>query len=96
MPEMAKAWIVWSRWFVLAALAIGPFMGFFQRFKRHLGHVEKAMGAVLIVTGLMFITGSMNFVGQWLLDTFPGLASLEEWLTPHALQGEIMKRGAGQ
>ena len=81
--------------FILAAVAIGPFLGFLRRFKRHLGLVEKIMGALLIVTGLLFMTGSMNFIGQWMLDTFPGLGNLEDWLTPKALQGAIMKKGAG-
>ncbi|MGE3711902.1 MAG: cytochrome c biogenesis CcdA family protein [Hyphomicrobiaceae bacterium] len=81
--------------FVLAAVAIRPFMGFMHRFRRHLGTVEKVMGALLIITGLLFLTGSMNIVGQWLLDNFPGLAMLEEWLTPRSLQGEIMRKGLG-
>ena len=80
--------------FILAAVAIGPFLALLQRFKRHLGLVEKVMGAMLIITGLLFMTGSMNFIGQWMLEAFPGLASLEEWLTPKALQGAIMKKGA--
>lgn len=81
--------------FVLAAVAIGPFMSFLKRFRRHLGTMEKVMGALLIVTGLLFMTGSMNVIGQWMLDTFPGLASLDERFTPKALQLEIMKKAAG-
>jgi len=81
--------------FILAAVAIRPFLGFMQRFKRHLGTVEKAMGGLLVVTGLMFVTGSMNGLGNWLLDTFPGLARIEETFTPSTLQGEIMKRTNG-
>jgi cytochrome c-type biogenesis protein len=81
--------------FVLAAVAIGPFMQFMHRFKRHLGMMEKVMGALLIVTGLLFMTGSMNWIGQWLLDNFPALATIEEHLTPKSLQGEIMKKGLG-
>ena len=81
--------------FVLAAVAIRPFMGFLHRFRRHMGAVEKAMGVLLIVTGLLFVTGSMNFIGQWLLDTFPILAVIEESFTPKGLQTEIMKKGAG-
>ncbi len=81
--------------FILAAIAIGPFLSFLQRFKRHLGMVEKVMGALLIVTGLLFMTGSMNWIGQWMLDTFPGLATIEERLTPDSLKGEIIKKGLG-
>ncbi len=78
--------------FVLAAIAIRPFMSFLHRFKRHMGLLEKAMGLMLIVTGLLFVTGSMNVIGQWLLDTFPGLGLLEEWLTPSSLKDQIMKK----
>ena len=57
--------------FVLAAVAMRPFLGFSQRFKRHLGTVEKVMGVVLIVTGLLFMLGWMNTIGQWMLDDVP-------------------------
>ena len=81
--------------FVLAAVAMRPFLGFLQRFKRHLGAVEKAMGVVLIVTGVLFLTGSLNWFGQWLIENVPVLSRIEENLTPHSLQNEIMRKGAG-
>ena len=59
--------------FLLAALFARPFMTFMQRFRRHLGRVEKTLGALLVVTGVLFITGSMNEIGFWLLETFPAL-----------------------
>ena len=57
--------------FVLAALFIGPFMRFMARFRRHLGIVEKAMGLLLIVFGVLIATGKVNAIGNWLLQTFP-------------------------
>ena len=78
--------------FVLAAVAIRPFLSFMQRFKRHLGTMERIMGALLVLTGLMFLTGSINWFGQWLIETFPALAQAEEWLTPDTLQGDILKQ----
>ena len=33
--------------------------------------VEMAMGGILIVTGVLFITGQMATVANWLLETFP-------------------------
>ncbi len=57
--------------FVLAALFIGPFMRFMARFRRHLGTVEKVMGLLLIVFGVMIGTGTVNLIGNWLLETFP-------------------------
>lgn len=82
--------------FVLAAVAIRPFMGFMQRFRRHLGTMEKVMGVLLVLTGIMFLTGSMNWLGQWLIDNVPFLARIEELTTSKSLQTEILKRGAGQ
>lgn len=61
--------------FLLAGLAIGPFLGFFTSFKKHLGIVEKVMGGLLVVTGLLFITGQFTRISYWFLETFPALSS---------------------
>ena len=53
------------------------------------------MGVLLVLTGLLFLTGSLNWFGQWLIETFPGLGKLEELLTPESLQQDIMRKGAG-
>lgn len=82
--------------FILAAVAIKPFLGFMHRFRRHLGTMEKVMGLLLVITGLMFLTGSLNWFGQWLIENVPALGKLEEWVTPDSLQTDIMKKGAGQ
>jgi cytochrome c-type biogenesis protein len=79
--------------FVLAAVAIKPFLGFMQKFRRHLGRVEKVMGALLVVTGVMFLTGSINTFGQWLLENVPVLAQIEEWVSPKGLGSDILKKG---
>jgi len=78
--------------FILAAISIRPFLSFMQRFRRHLGLVEKAMGVLLIATGVLFLTGSMNYFGQWMLETFPWLGQVEAWATPDTLQHDIMKK----
>lgn len=62
--------------FFLAALFAARFLKFVARFRRHLHKVEIAMGGFLIVTGVLFITGQMSAISQWLLDTFPGYATL--------------------
>jgi cytochrome c-type biogenesis protein len=84
--------------FVLAAIAIRPFMSFMQRFKRHLGLMEKFMGVLLILTGIAFLNViewfSINAFGQWMIETFPILTTLEEKLAPKDLQGEILKQKA--
>lgn len=82
--------------FVLAAMAIGPFMGFMTRFKRHLGTMEKAMGAILVLTGILFITGGMNAFGNWMLDAFPGLGDVETFFGGDELKDEIIKQSQGR
>ncbi len=62
--------------FLLAAVFASRFIGWANRFKRHMGTVEKAMGALLVLTGILFITGQMSRIAQWLLDTFPGFATV--------------------
>jgi len=138
--------------FVLAAIAIGPFMRFMKRFRRHMGRMEQLMGAVLVMTGLLFagealgwirdglvrvvpglnaisgwvglglvlvglwlvvrkiqvqriaglagilvgmmlMGGSINILGQWLIENVPILAEIEELATPKSLQTEILKQG---
>lgn len=62
--------------FILAALAAKPFMAFMVRFRRHLGMVEKVIGALLVVAGILFVTGSMSQFSFWLLEVFPTLGEL--------------------
>ena len=62
--------------FLAAALAVEPFFRFIKRFSQHFGKVEKIVGVLLIVTGVAFLTGSIQTMSFWLLETFPGLAKL--------------------
>jgi cytochrome c-type biogenesis protein len=62
--------------FVLAALFIGPFMRWMAKFRRHLGVIEKIMGAMLIVFGLLIATNSMNYIAQWMLSIAPDIGVL--------------------
>jgi cytochrome c-type biogenesis protein len=62
--------------FLLAALAAGPFTGFMQRFRRHVRTVEIVLGLLLIVTGVLFLTGMMSEIAYWLLETFPTLGKV--------------------
>jgi cytochrome c-type biogenesis protein len=82
--------------FILAAVAIGPFLGFLRRFKHQLRHVEMAMGALLVLTGILFLVGGTAWLSQWLIDTVPGLARIEELTTASELPSEILKKSGGQ
>lgn len=62
--------------FLVAALFSDAFMRFLQSFRVHLGRIEKAIGGLLVVAGLLFLTGSMQNMAFWLLETFPALGQL--------------------
>jgi cytochrome c-type biogenesis protein len=62
--------------FLISAAAVGTFLGFLQRFRKHLQTVEKVMGAALVLTGVMFLTGALQEMSYWLLEAFPGLVQL--------------------
>lgn len=62
--------------FLLAAFMMGPFLRFLQRFRAHIGKVEKAMGVLLVLTGIAFLTGSLSQFGFYLLEAFPALGKL--------------------
>jgi cytochrome c-type biogenesis protein len=62
--------------FLLAAFAIEPFAAFLVRFRRYLPTVEKAMGGLLVLTGIAFLMGWVTQASFWLLEAFPALGSI--------------------
>jgi cytochrome c-type biogenesis protein len=62
--------------FLIAALAVKPFMAFMARFRKHLHKVEMAIGILLVITGVAIFTGSLADASQWLLETFPAFSSV--------------------
>jgi cytochrome c-type biogenesis protein len=62
--------------FLIAAFAIEPFAAFIARFRVYLGVVEKAMGALLVLTGIAFLTGFVTEASFWLLEWFPALGRI--------------------
>jgi cytochrome c-type biogenesis protein len=62
--------------FLIAGFFAAAFMHFMRRFRRHIAKVEQAMGALLVLTGVLFVTGQISTLSYWLLDVFPGLARL--------------------
>ncbi|TVR06119.1 MAG: cytochrome c biogenesis protein CcdA [Salinarimonadaceae bacterium] len=62
--------------FILAAFAMKPFVAFLKRMKSRFGLVEKAMGGLLVLTGIAFLTGGIEIMAFWMLETFPALGRL--------------------
>ena len=62
--------------FIFAAFAVEHFARFMKGFRKYFDRVEKAMGVLLVLTGIAFLTGSMNTMSFWLIETFPALGKL--------------------
>jgi cytochrome c-type biogenesis protein len=57
--------------FLLAALALDRFLATFRRFRAWIPWMERAAGALLILLGLMLITGAFALLSTWLNNQTP-------------------------
>jgi cytochrome c-type biogenesis protein len=57
--------------FVLAAAFIRPFLNWMRRFRRHLPKIEKAMGVLLILFGILIATETINWIANWMVMYWP-------------------------
>ncbi|SEQ86461.1 cytochrome c-type biogenesis protein [Faunimonas pinastri] len=62
--------------FLIAAAFSPLFLRWASRFRRHLHQVERVMGGLLVLTGILFMTGEMSTFSYWLLEWFPALAKV--------------------
>jgi len=64
--------------FLAAAVAVERFIGWFQRFRRHLKLVQRASGALLLAVGVLILTGQFTRLAAWLQALTPEF--LRQWL----------------
>ena len=57
--------------FLLSSLALSWFLSTFDRFKRYLPWVERASGGLLILVGLLLITGRFTMLAAWATQFTP-------------------------
>jgi cytochrome c-type biogenesis protein len=62
--------------FVIAAVAMETFLGFARGFRSQFARLEKAVGALLVITGVVFLSGGFQAASLWLIETFPALGRL--------------------
>jgi cytochrome c-type biogenesis protein len=62
--------------FLFAAFMVEQFSSLFARMKGQLVNIERAMGVLMIITGIGFLTGAVSSVSVWLLETFPSLQTI--------------------
>lgn len=61
--------------FFLAAIFSRWFMIFLNKFKVHLGYVEKIIGILLILSGILFLTGQIEIISMYIINLFPFLSN---------------------
>jgi len=64
--------------FLVAALAVERFIGWFHRFRRHLHLVQRVSGALLLAVGVLILTGQFTRLAAWLQSLTPDF--LRQWL----------------
>ncbi|HZF03775.1 MAG TPA: cytochrome c biogenesis protein CcdA, partial [Patescibacteria group bacterium] len=60
--------------FILAALALGPFLKFFKRYRPFIPIVERGAGVLLVIVGLLVLTNYYLVLNSWANSITP------EWL----------------
>jgi cytochrome c-type biogenesis protein len=62
--------------FIIAGLFAGPFLRLMRRYRDHLARVEQVMGALLVLTGVLFLTGQLTVFSFWIISMFPALGQI--------------------
>ena len=62
--------------FLIAAIFLRRFMGIMGGLRRHMGLVEKVMGVMLILVGILLMSNRFADISFWLLETFPILGTI--------------------
>ena len=57
--------------FIASALMVDRFLDWFQRIRRHLGLVNRVAGGLMIVVGILLLTGAFTTMAGWLVDFTP-------------------------
>ena len=57
--------------FLIAAWAVDGFLEWFQKFRRYLPWVMRASGALLVLVGLLLLTGQFTRLAGWLQSFTP-------------------------
>lgn len=62
--------------FIIVAVFISRLSGVLFWMRKHMEKIERLMGLLLWTIGLLMLTGGFSSFSFWLLENFPGLASL--------------------
>jgi len=57
--------------FLVSAAALGPFLGFFKRYRPFIPVVERAAGVILVVVGVLVFTNYYVVLNSWAISLTP-------------------------
>ena len=57
--------------FLVSALMIDRFLGWFQRLRPHLGTINRIAGTMLVLVGILMLTGAFTTMSGWLVEFTP-------------------------
>ena len=82
--------------FLIAAFAVESFAGFMAGFRKHLGKVEKAMGGLLVLTGIAFLTGFVTTGELLAAGDISGAGADREMKRPERMLIPSRRRSSGR
>ena len=62
--------------FILSSLMIKRFLIFSKSTKKYLNNIKKISGILLVITGILIVTGKLQILGFYLIEYFPILQNL--------------------
>jgi cytochrome c-type biogenesis protein len=62
--------------FVISSLIIKKFLVFSKKSRSYLDNVKKISGFILLITGILIVTGKLQIIGFYLIEFFPLLQKL--------------------
>ena len=62
--------------FIIASVTINGFLNTSEKLRKHMRTIERAIGALLMITGLAIFTGSLQDLGFYLIEAMPWLANI--------------------
>ena len=62
--------------FILAAVFVSRFLAVSAKLWRHMATIEKVAGALLVITGILLLTGGINAIGFWLQEMIPAFSEV--------------------
>ena len=62
--------------FLLAAMFTGTLLSYLRTLGRAGRRLQQAAGGLLVVMGVMMMTGQLEAIAYWLIETFPALSSI--------------------